>query len=141
MAIRLESQTKQLKVNFKSLVVPNNGQAIHSAKVLVKLDAPKVITIEAQDYANLAQAFSGNTKVLILNIQALNDKIAAIKKRHVDHSTNPDFNQMPLQIEISVGSQAWVSADQIVNQLNQNTTDLPDRSIRIRYVLTNSDPQ
>ena len=139
MWIRLVANTTNLKVQFKTLVT--NGTKNYSDPVSLKLQAPKQISIEAQDFSDLKNAFGNNTKNMTLDTAALNAKLKAIKDRHVQASQNPDFNQMPLEMLISVGDLPYAQIDQVVQNLANQTSDLPNRKIKIKYQLNpNADP-
>ena len=122
--------------NNLNLMIDNSGTNIspnqdnRANPLTITLQAPKVLTINANDFDGLNQAFSGNTKFLSVTQVIISQKIQAVLNRHGNAFVNA-----PLTMEFQVGQGRWFDYRNLTTELAKATTDLQSGAIMARFAL------
>ena len=139
--------TNQQNNNIK-LIIESNGTEIASGSnnknspIKLPLNVPKQINIDVTkdqfDQLPRELNFSGDTKNIKFNLQAVSQVIARILKRNsAEANGDPSFNSAPLKMMFQVGGLDFVESDQLVQYLLDQPDDLTDRSIQIKFLIPN----
>ena len=129
--LALENKSNNLNLmidNSGTNIAPNNDN--RQKPLTITLQAPKVLTINANDFNDLDQAFSGNTKFLAVNQNLIAQKIKTVLNRHGNA-----FANAPLTMEFQVGQGPWINYQNLTAELAKAKTDLPSGAIMARFAL------
>ena len=135
--------------NNIELVIDNNRTSIGAGNnnkdnpIKLPLNVPKQINIDpAKDQFNQLQSqlkFSGNTKNIEFNLQAVTEVIKRILQRNsTEANGDGSFNSAPLKMLFKVGGLDFVESDQLKQHLAGQSDDLTDRSIKIKFAISGS---
>ena len=131
-----------LSINGNQDFVGNQNTASSAITLILKVAAQiKIDPQLIEKFVNNPRRVAGDTKNLILDIQAEADLIKEIKNKNEASSPNLGFADAPLIIEYKLGDagDAWLKSDSFIDSLLKNNQDQKTNKILFRFNLENQD--
>ena len=133
-AIVNNSFNLKIKLDAKNLLSPNTDSK--AANHQIKLQVPKLVDLQQSwfDAFKASSGFSGDTKNLIKDDQAIANLLANLKSEL--KKINPDLEQAPLEIKFQLGSSPISNANELVNYLANLNDDQNTNEIKMQVSFT-----
>ena len=126
----LQNTSTNLKAQLETNLTVEPNTNSFTSPIAIELNAPKIINVHPVDAADLAGAFSGNTKYLNVDTGQIQAKINSLLNRQ-----GPQFANAPLTLLVQVGQENFVDYKVLAQTLKNKTTDVANGLVTVKFAL------